>query len=142
MAFLFLGFICLYVVDEAKNEVQLVAASGTEEYARAVERYNFNLTKFHLSLADNPDNTIVKAIVRSKPQDTTDWVTLSRKGSSPETVRFNQANSGIAYTAIYPFSSPRRGAMMYNFYQYPDKIDDAQREFMQKYTALVAASIP
>ena len=71
MAFLFLGFICLYVVDEAKNEVQLVAASGTEEYARAVERYNFNLTKFHLSLADNPDNTIVKAIVRSKPQDTT-----------------------------------------------------------------------
>ncbi len=141
MAFLFLGFICLYIVDEKKGEVQLKAASGTEQYRLAVERYNFKLSDFHLRFDADKDNTIVQAIASGKPQGTADWVTLSRKHKSAEAVRLNQANSGIAYTAIYPFSSSVRGALMYNFYQYPDKIDGEQRAFMKKYTDLVSTFI-
>jgi hypothetical protein len=141
MGLLFLGFICLYIVDEGKSEIQLMAASGTEEYRLAVERYNFKPSDFHLGFDTDKENTIVRAIASGQPQDTTDWVTLSRKHSSPEVVRLNQANSGIAYTAIYPFSSPKRGALMYNFYQYPDKINGEQRAFMEQYTELAATSI-
>lgn len=141
MAFLFLGFICLYLVDEGKGEIQLMAASGTEQYRLAVEQYNFKPSEFHLRFAIDKNNTIVQAIVNGRPQDTTDWVTLSRKHKSAEAVRLNQANSGIAYTAIYPLSSSVRGAMMYNFYQYPDEIDGKQRGFMEKYTDLVSTFI-
>ena len=138
MAFLFLGFICLYIVDEHKREIQLMTASGTEEYSRAVEQYNFKPANFHLDFVADKDNTIVQAIVTGEPRDTDDWVTVSRQNKSPEAVRLNQANSGIAYTAIYPFSSPLKGGLMYNFYQYPDKIDSTQRDFMKKYTSLVS----
>lgn len=139
MALLFMGFICLYVVDEGKSQIQLMAASGTDEYRLAVERYNFKPSQFHLRFDEDKNNTIVQAIVRGRLQDTTDWVTVSRKNKSPEIVRINQANSGIAYTAIYPFSSSVRGALMYNFYQYHDKIDEKQRTFMKKYTHLVSS---
>jgi hypothetical protein len=63
MAYLFLGFICLYVVDEASGDIQLKAASGTEEYRLAVEHYNFDLTKFQLRFDTDKNNTIVQAIV-------------------------------------------------------------------------------
>jgi len=139
MAFLFLGFICLYIVDEEEKQIQLKAASGTEEYRLAVEWYNFKPADFHLDFDTDKNNTIVKAIASGKPQETDDWVTVSRQHSSPEVVRLNQANSGIAYTAIQPFSHAVRGALMYNFYQYPDKIDGEQRTFMRKYTDLVSS---
>lgn len=141
MVFLFLGFICLYIVNEKKDEIQLVAASGTEEYRLAVEQYNFKPSSFHLRFDIDKDNTIVQAIANNKPQDTADWWTLSRKHKSAKAVRLNQANSGIAYTVVYPFSSSVRGALMYNFYQYPDKIDGEQRAFMKRYTELVSTHI-
>jgi hypothetical protein len=141
MAYLFLGFICFYLVDETKKQLQLVAASGTEEYQRAVETYNFNPDDFHLCLENDQENTLVQAVITESPKDTNDWTTLSRKGSLPEQVRLNQASSGIAYSAIYPFSTPKRGVLMYSFYQYPDKINDSQRTFMKKYTALAAAQL-
>jgi hypothetical protein len=141
MAYLFLGFICVYMVDEEMDEIQLMAASGTEEYRLAVENYNFNLTKFRLCFDVDKDNTIVRAIATNKPQGTDDWLTLSRKNKSAEAVRFNQANSGIAYTAIYPFTAKRRGALMYNFYQYAEDITDEQRDFMETYTKLVSEQL-
>jgi hypothetical protein len=138
MAFLFVGFICAYEVDEAKSEVQLMAASGTAEYELAIEHYKFKPSNFHLSLDTDTDNTIVQAVTSGHPQGTSDWLTLSRKRKSAQAVRFNQANSGIAYTAIYPFQATRRGALMFNFYQYADEISKEQRDFMERYTALVS----
>jgi hypothetical protein len=141
MALLFVGFICLYIVDEQKQEIQLKGASGTPEYALAVQNYNFNPAKFHLSFDTDQDNTIVQAIASGQPSGTSDWVSLSRKHKSAEAVRFNQANSGIAYTAVYPFRGLQRGALMYNFYQYAEDMTDEQREFMERYTKLVSADI-
>jgi hypothetical protein len=141
MALLFVGFICAYVVDEQKQEIQLKAASGTTEYELAVQNYNFNPEKFHLSFDTDRDNTIVKAIASGKPAGTSDWVSLSRKHKSEEAVRFNQANSGIAYTAVYPFNGKQRGALMYNFYQYAEDMTDDQREFMERYTQLVSSDL-
>jgi hypothetical protein len=141
MAYLFLGFIGLYIVDEDKQQLQLVAVSGTEEYERAVEGYDFNPADYQLCLKDNQQNTLVKAVESGLPQDNTDWASLRRKDKSPAIVRLNQANSGIAYSAIYPFHASQRGALMYSYYQYPDKIDISQRTFMQKYTTLAAAHL-
>ena len=139
MAFLFLGFICLYIVDEKKDEIHLMAASGTEQYRLAIERYNFKPSEFHLHFDTDKNNTIVKAISSGKPQFTTDWLTLSRKHKSADVVRLNQANSGIAYTAVYPFTSKVRGALMYNFYQYPEQIGNIQHDFMKRYTKLASS---
>ena len=139
MTMLFLGFLCLYVVDEDNSTVQLEAASGSEQYRLAVEHYNFSPEDYQLDLKKDARNTIVQAIVSGKPQSTTDWVSVSRKGASPDLVRLNQANSGIAYAAIYPFSDKKRGAIMYNFYQYSELIDRHQHDFMRRYTELVSA---
>jgi hypothetical protein len=128
-------------VDEASGDIQLKAASGTEEYRLAVEHYNFDLTKFQLRFDTDKNNTIVQAIVSGKPQGTDDWLTLSRQNKSAKAVRFNQANSGIAYTMIHPFTGQLRGAMMYNFYQYAEDITDEQRSFMERYTQLVSTRL-
>lgn len=141
MVFLFLGFICLYIVDEETNKIQLVAASGTEEYRLSVENMDFKLEDYTLYFDKNKANPIVKSIARGKPQSTTDWATLNRGKTSVEEVRLNQANSGIAYTAIYPFAGSVKGALMYNYYQYADGIGSQQEDFMERYTELVSRSL-
>jgi hypothetical protein len=138
---LFLGFICLYIVDESTRRIQLVAASGTEEYRLAVEYIDFKLKEYSLSFDKNKSNTIVRAIARHKPQHTTDWATLNSGQTSIKAVRLNQANSGIAYTAVYPLPGSIKGAVMYNFYQYADGIGSQQLTFMQQYTELVSACL-
>lgn len=141
MVLLFLGFICLYIVDEKKNKIQLVAASGTEEYRLAIEYIDFKLEEYVLDFKKNKDNTIVQAITSGKPKHTTDWATLNSGQNSTKSVRLNQANSGIAYTAIYPLQGPTRGALMFNYYQYPDGIGAAQEAFMKRYTKLVSSHL-
>ncbi len=138
---LYLGFICLYIVDEKSRTIRLMAVSGTEEYELSVENYHFKPKSFFLSLDSDTDNTIVQTIQSGNPQTTADWGTLSRKQSGPEVARLNQANSGIAYTAVYPYDSAVRGVVMYNFYQFPERVDQEQLAFMRHYTALVAESL-
>lgn len=137
MAWLFLGFICVYIVEG--DSVQLKAATGSEYYKLAVEHYKFQPQEYRLDLDKDSSNTIVKAILSGKPETTADWVTVSRLGVEPEVVRLNQANSGIAYTVIYPFSGKVSGALMYNFYQYPASLGKAQWAFMKRYTALASS---
>lgn len=142
MVLLFLGFICLYIVDQNKNVIHLVAASGTEEYRLAVEHMDFKPEDYTLTFDKHKDNTIVQAIAGGKPKDTTDWATLNSGHTPVEAVRLNQANSGIAYTAVHPLAGPVKGALMYNYYQYPDGIGDAQETFMKRYTKLVSEHLP
>jgi hypothetical protein len=138
MVFLFLGFICLYIVDEKTDRIQLVAVSGTEEYRLSVEHMDFKPEDYTLRFDKNKNNTIVQAVASGKPKHTLDWATLNRGQTPTAAVRLNQANSGIAYTAIHPLLGPTKGALMYNYYQYPDGIGDAQEAFMKRYTKLVS----
>jgi hypothetical protein len=138
MAWLFLGFICLYLVDENGIIVQLMAMSDTEQYRLAVEGYNFNPADYVLDFVVDKNNPIVQSITIGEPCGTRDWAVLGRSNVRPETVRLNQASSGIAYSVIYPLSSGRRGGVMYNYYQYPDGLGAEQQVFMECYTKLVS----
>jgi hypothetical protein len=138
MGLLFLGFIVVYIVDDKTNEIQLKATSRTEEYKLAVERFAFKPKSYHLNFDKDKHNTIVQAIATGKPQTTCDWVTLNRGETPHDVVRINQANSGIACSIIYPFSSAVKGAMMYNYYQYQEQLGSPQWAFMDRYTELVS----
>lgn len=141
MAWLFMGFICLYIVDDRDRIVHLKAVSPTEQYKLSVEHYDFKPQQYHVSLDNDPDNTIVQAVQTGKPATTTDWLTLSRSHANPEAVQLNQANSGIAYTVLYPLSGKTRGAVMYNYYQYPISVGEAQWSFMEQYTRIVSRQL-
>jgi hypothetical protein len=139
MALLFLGFISFFILDDTKQTVRLVAVSDTEYYQMSVQGYNFDLASYVVPL-DDSKNSIAKAIKTGKPQSTTDWGVLGRTRAE-DAARFNQANSGIAYTAVYPFSGKLRGALMYNYYQYQDAIGPQQHEFMKRYTIMVSSAL-
>lgn len=141
MAFLFLGFICIYIVDEKTNKIFLKGVSDTEEYHLAVKDFKFKPSNYHLDFDKNKDNQIVQAIAQNTPQQTGDWTTLNRGKTSKATVRLNQASSGIATSIIYPLNSKIRGALMYSYYQYPEMIGNPQQLFMERYTELVSACL-
>jgi hypothetical protein len=138
MAWLFLGFICLYILDDKTAIVQLKAATDSEHYRLSVERYKFTPEEYRLSLTNDSHNTIIQSIAHGKPETTDDWLTLSRPNTHAEAVRLNQANSGIACSVVYPLSGKVRGALMYNYYQYPMSVGEAQRSFMRRYTKLAS----
>ena len=135
---LYLGFICLYILDEKSKEVCLVAVSGTEEYHLSIEGFKFDPADYRLSFGKDKNNQIIKAIISETQQCTTDWTTLNRGDTPEETVRLNQANSGIACTVIEPFVGPIRGALMFNYYQYREKLGAEQVDFMKQYFGLVS----
>jgi hypothetical protein len=140
MAELFLGFICLYLVEG--DEVRFLAASDTEYYQLAIKDYPaFDPNDFRLPLGDT-SNDIVRAVVEQKPIHSVDWNNVKRHEAAPETVRLNQATSGIATAYIYPFKTQhQRGALMFNYYQYAEAIGQAQLDFMQHYTDLVSSAL-
>jgi hypothetical protein len=140
-ALLFLGFITFFLVDEAKQLVRIAAVSDNEYYDMAVSGYNFDPKKFTLSL-DDADNSIVKSILSGKPETTIDWDTIKRPQADNEAARLNQASSGIACTVVYPLTGSKRGALMYNYFQYQDGVGEQQQDFMETYTDIVSKLLP
>jgi hypothetical protein len=57
-AYLFLGFICLYIVDEANGVVSVGAVSDTEQYRMSIEGYNFDVNTFKLALSDEQNSRV------------------------------------------------------------------------------------
>jgi hypothetical protein len=138
MAELFLGFMCLYVLDPDGKELRLLAASDTEYYELGVKDYPaFDPDNFSLSMNDT-NNDLVKAVISGRPVHTADWSSVRRPEAAAEIVRLNQASSGIATAYNYPLTSKRRGVMMYNFFQYVDGIGEDQTNFMEHYTKQVS----
>ncbi len=140
VAHLFLGFMSLVIVDRKAGVVKTAAVSDTEHYRTAVSGINFTPAQYKVSLNDH-GNSIIQAISSGKPQGTTDWGTLSRPQTGPEPARLNQANSGIAYSIVYPLDSPSGGALMFCYYQYQADIGTLQHEFMVRYARLVSESL-
>jgi hypothetical protein len=140
MAFLFLGFICFFITDKPGKFIKLAGASDTEHFKMSVQGYNFNPADYKLSLKEDSDNDITKAILTGRPQSNIDWGKLSRRESDPAQARLNQANSGIAFSEVFPLEA-HRGALMFCFFQYQENIGSEQREFMERYTKLVDASL-
>lgn len=135
--FLFLGIIVLLMVDENDpNIIRRIALSKTDFAKRTLEVTVVPFEKIKIQLNDD-HNIISEAIRKNSMQDTTDWKYLFTPALSPENARINQANAGIAYSAVYPLNAQKGGALIYSFYQYKELIDDVQRDFMEKYTAFV-----
>ena len=127
----------LLLVD-AKNKkvIRRIALSQTDFAERTLDVSVIPFEKIKIRLNDQ-QNIISAAIREGTMQDTTDWKYLFTPALSPENARINQANAGIAYSAVYPFTAGNGGALIFSFYQYKDLIDDVQKDFMKKYTNFV-----
>lgn len=140
MALLFLGFIVLYIVDETSQTLRIRGFSDTEYYRESVSGMKFEPSDYCPQL-DDPRNLICKAIRDHKPQLTKDWATLTRPESDIEVARFNQANAGIGYSTICPLNGHTRGAIMFNYFQYPENSSKDQADFMSRYTQIASGCI-
>jgi hypothetical protein len=140
-AFLFLGIIVLLTVNKKTGTIDRIALSDTAlaEATQKVSVKRFEDIKIPL---DYQKNIIANAIQTNEPQDTTDWRFLFEPALTKEEARINQANAGIAYSAVYPLKDVGDGAaMIFSYFQYPENIGDSQKQFMEKYTKLVAEAL-
>lgn len=138
-ALLHLGIVVLFLVDPKTRLINRVALSNTE-FARGTADIK-RLEDIKIPV-DYPDNCIAKAIRTSKPQLTTDWKYLFEPALTAEEARFSQAGCAIACSAVYPLLGlPHGGAMIFSYYQYPEKLGSAQRKFMKAYGTMVAAAL-
>ena len=135
-AFMFLGIMVLLVVNKAEGTIDRIALSDTAlaEATKEVSAKRFEDIKVPI---DYQKNIIAAAIASGEPQDTTDWRFLFEPALTKEQARLNQANAGIAYSAVYPLKVGDGAAMIFSYYQYPENIGDAQKKFMDRYTGLV-----
>jgi hypothetical protein len=139
-AFLFLGIIVLLLVNKKTGQIDRVALSNTElaKLTTDVSVVPFQDIKIPV---DYHKNIIAKAISTGEPQDTIDWRYLFEPGMSAEHARINQANAGIAYSAVYPIKARDGAAMIFSYYQYEGSIGKAQHDFMRQYTEAVERSL-
>ena len=135
-AFIFLGIVVLLQVDKRTKTINRVALSETEMARQTTEvsAVPFNEIKIP---CEHYENIIAHTIVSGEPSDTTDWKFLFEPAMSPEQARINQANAGIAYSAVYPLPARDGGAMIFSYYQYQHEIGIKQVEFMTRYAGLV-----
>jgi len=134
-ALIFLGIVVLLQVNPAAKMIERVALSQTEmaRMTTDVTAVPFHDIKIPLN---HYDNIIAHAIASGEPSDTTDWRFLFEPAMTPEQARINQANAGIAYSAVYPLAARSGGALIFSYFQYQHKIGEQQLEFMQKYSLL------
>jgi hypothetical protein len=136
LSFLALGIIVLLLVNEDTGCIERIALSDTDLAKRTTEVSYVPFKKIKIPIGE-PDNIIAKAIRTGQPQDTVDWKFLFKPAMTPAQARINQANAGIAYSAVYPLSARDGGALIFSYFQYRDLIGDVQRDFMTKYRGFV-----
>lgn len=140
-ALLHLGIVVLLLVDPETGLINRIALSNTE-LAKGTTDISIKRFEDIKIPVDYPDNIIAKAIRTGKPQLTTDWKYLFAPALTPEEARFNQAGGAIACSAVYPLLGvPHGGAMIFSYYQYPEKLGSEQRKFMKSYSGAVAAAL-
>jgi hypothetical protein len=139
-AFLFLGIMVLLLVDKEAGTINRIALSNTDlaKATKEVSAKKFEDIKIPLG---HRKNVIARAIDSGEPHTTIDWHELFVPALTASQAQVNQANAGIAYSAIYPFTARDGGALIFSYYQYPENIGEAQKEFMERYAALVNAEL-
>jgi hypothetical protein len=134
--FLFLGITVLLLVNKETGTIDRIALSNTDlaKLTTDVSPVQFNEIKIDIN---DEENIIAKVIREGKKSDTTDWNLLFTPILKPHEARLNQANAGIAYSAVYPLKARDGGAIIYSYYQYRENIGELQLDFMEKYTGFV-----
>ncbi len=137
MALLFLGFISLFVVDEVNQVVVPGAFTENEYYQHSVADYDFDPTTYKLPLTST-ENGVVKAITTGQAVSSDNWDSFRRPNIDEGVARLNQAAGGIGYSMVYPVTGKIKGALIFNYYQFPEAIGEAQKMFMDRYSKLVS----
>lgn len=136
-ALIYLGIIVFLVHNEETNSIERLALSDTI-FAEGTKRMSTKKFEDIIIPADNHTNVIAKTIRTGEPHTTTDWKYLFLPALSAEDARFNQSGGGISFSAVYPIKTQKiNGAMIFSYYQFPDRIGENQKSFMLNYTKVI-----
>lgn len=135
-----LGIVVLLLVNKNSGMIDRIALSDTEHAKGAV---NISIKRFRAIKipVGYEENIIAKAIQTGRPQQTDDWQYLFIPDLTAEEARFNQAGAGIAFSVVQPLNARAGGALIFSYYEPPEKIGRAQRDFMRAYSLLVGAKL-
>jgi hypothetical protein len=137
-ALLFLGIVVFLLVNKKTGTIDRVALSETELAKNTTDVSVKDFKDIRIPVGHS-ENIIAQAIEHGQPYSTNDWYTLFAPELTAEEARFNQAGGGIAYSVVHPLPDfTGGGALIFSYFQYPDKIGDAQKVFMERYCSLVA----
>jgi hypothetical protein len=144
-ASLFLGIIVLLIVDKTTGTINRVAITDNIHAERAKRRSIKKFEDIKIPLHHH-ENIISKAINTGDAQFTVDWQYLFVPELTADQARFNQADSGIGFSAVYPIKSglirtKAVGALIFSYYQFPEKVGRHQRNFMRKYADIVSRAL-
>jgi hypothetical protein len=135
---LHLGIIVLCFADNKGREIHRIALSNTEPAAGTKKMSVKRFEEIKVPL-DDTENIIALSIRDAEPRMTTDWKYLFTPALTEEEARFNQAGGGIGCSYVYPLKGlDEGGALIFSYFQYPDKIGEVQKQFMQDYSRIVA----
>lgn len=140
-ALMFLGIVVLLLADSKTKLIYRVALTDND-LAEATKKVS--VKKFHdIKIPVNSRKNLIAQVIRKgKPAMTTDWKDLFAPELTPAQARINQANAGIASSAVYPLSGlDSDGALIFSFYQYIDKINAKTKKFMDSYAMEVSAAL-
>lgn len=131
-----LGIVVLVLANKKSQTLDRVAYSKTPPAIDAVEVSPIAFLKIKIPINDKL-NITAKAFKQNKCFQTSDWRFLFTPALNATEARFNQAESGMACSVVYPFfNALQGGALIYSFYQPEDMISQQHHVFMKKYTAL------
>jgi hypothetical protein len=131
-----LGVVVLLLVNKQTNTIDRIALSDTEPATGAV---SMSAKPFHQIKipVNHKGNLIAQAIATNRYQQTDDWQYLFVPELTPEEARFNQAGAGIGCSVIYPLECRDGGAMIFSYYEPPQKIGAKHHDFMEQYASTV-----
>lgn len=136
-----LGVIVLLLVNKANKTIDRIAITDNE-VAHRTKRLSAKRFEDIKIPVGYPGNIIAKAIETGKPQGVSDWQYMFVPELTPQEARFNQADGGIGFSAIYPLIGARDGgALIFSYYNSQANISRVHKKFMREYSELVAASL-
>lgn len=132
-----LGIVVLLLVNPETKTIDRIALSDTYPAQGAVRMSAKPFKEITIPL-DHAHNLIAKAIQQGARQLTADWKYLFIPDLTPREARFNQAGAGIECSYVYPLIGPKgKGAIIFSYFEPPDKVGPEQQYFMESYNALV-----
>lgn len=133
-----LGIIVLTLVNIDTRTIDRIAHSKTMPAIDALSASPKSFEQIKIPLTSKV-NITARAIATGKVFKTSDWHSLFTPALHAEEARFNQAESGMGCSFVYPLTKVGDGgALVYSFYQSIDMIGKKHEKFMKDYTALVS----
>jgi hypothetical protein len=135
-----LGIIVLLLVNKNMQTVDRITLSQTDMARGALQMTPKKFEEIRIPLNDQ-ENIIAAAIREKEPQQTDDWKYLFIPELSPEQARFNQVGAGVYCSFVYPLitdTSEAKGALIFSHYKLLPSINNAQKDFMSRYSKLAA----